>query len=66
MELTEDRVETRLESRAGIMGPLIPLDEHVELPLLMDMERMEGAMDDTVDILRRCGIGGETDGGEDR
>lgn len=53
MELTEDRVETRLESRAGIIGPLIPLDEHVELPLLMDMERIEGAMDDTVDILRR-------------
>jgi hypothetical protein len=56
-ELVEDWLETRLESRVGTEGT-----DPAELPLLMDMERMEGVCDETADIFRLWDMGG-TGGG---
>lgn len=61
IELTDDKVDTRLESRAGIMGPFPPLEE-VELPLLIDIDRREGAIEETVEAFLRLDMGG-TGGG---
>ena len=49
-ELTEERVDTRRESLAGMAGPLLLDEDPVELPLLIDMDRMEGPIDETADI----------------
>jgi hypothetical protein len=62
IELTEERVETRLESRVGIVGPLPPLEDPVELPLLIDMDRREGAIEETVEAFLLLDMGG-TGGG---
>jgi hypothetical protein len=56
----EERLETRLVSRAGTVGPLA--EDPVELPLLMDMDRNEGAIEETVEAFLLLDIGG-TGGG---
>lgn len=63
-------VEIRRASLAGMAGTLpLMMDEPLELPLLMDIDRDEGVKEGATDALRRWetgGTGGGTGGGEGR